>query len=54
MTVPAMFKITQNTFRYFTLAQVLLMAAINQIEDKRKVNWGVRKLADQLGVGHGR
>ena len=31
-----MFKITQNTFRYFTLAEVLLMAAINQLEAKRK------------------
>ena len=31
-----MFKITQNTFRDFTLAEVFLMAAINQLEAKRK------------------
>jgi hypothetical protein len=31
-----MFKITENTFRDFTLAEVLLMAAINQLEAKRK------------------
>ena len=31
-----MFKITQNTFRDFTLAEVLLMAAMNQLEAKRK------------------
>jgi hypothetical protein len=29
--------ITQNTFRDFTLAEVLLMAAINQLEAKRKL-----------------
>jgi len=32
-----MFKITQNTFRDFTLAEVLLMVAINQLEATRKV-----------------
>lgn len=32
-----MFKITQNTLRGFTLAEVLLMAAMNQLEAKRKV-----------------
>jgi len=31
-----MFKITQNTLRYFSFAEVLLMAAINQVEAKRK------------------
>jgi hypothetical protein len=31
-----MFKITQNTLLGFTLAQVLLMAAMNQLEAKRK------------------
>jgi len=31
-----MFKITENTLRGFTLAEVLLMAAINQLEAKRK------------------
>lgn len=32
-----MFKITQNTLRDFTLAEVLLMAAMNQLEAKRRV-----------------
>ena len=31
-----MFKITQNTLRGFTLAEVLLMAAMNQLEAKNK------------------
>jgi hypothetical protein len=31
-----MFKITQNTLRSFTLAEVLLMAAMNQLEAKRR------------------
>jgi hypothetical protein len=31
-----MFKITQNTLRGFTLAEVLLMAAMNQLEAKSK------------------
>jgi hypothetical protein len=31
-----MFKITQNTLRDFTFAEVLLMAAMNQLETKRK------------------
>jgi hypothetical protein len=31
-----MFKITQNTQRSFTLAEVLLMAAMNQLEATRK------------------
>ena len=30
------FKITQNTLRSFNLAEVLLMAAMNQLEAKRK------------------
>ena len=33
-----MFKITQNTIKGFTLAEVLLMAAMNEIEAKRKVS----------------
>jgi hypothetical protein len=32
-----MFKITQNSLRYFTLAELLLMAAMNQREAERKV-----------------
>jgi len=31
-----MFRIAQNTLRHFTLAEVLLMAAMNQVEAKRK------------------
>ena len=31
-----MFKITQNTLHDFTLAEVLLMVAMNQLEAKRK------------------
>jgi len=31
-----MFKITQKTLRDFTFAEVLLMAAMNQLEAKRK------------------
>jgi len=32
-----MFKITHNTVRRFSLAEILLMVAINQVEAKRKV-----------------
>ena len=35
-TGSVMFKITQNTLRDFTLAEVLLMAAMNQLEAKSK------------------
>ncbi|MGA9390923.1 MAG: hypothetical protein WBV69_10800 [Candidatus Sulfotelmatobacter sp.] len=31
-----MFKITQNTIHHFSLAEILLMAAMNEIEAKRK------------------
>lgn len=31
-----MFKITQNTVNSFTLSEILLMAAMNEIEAKRK------------------
>jgi len=49
-----MFKITENTLRGFTLAEVLLMAAMNQLEARRKVggnegsapnNWALRAKA---------
>jgi hypothetical protein len=33
-----MFKITPNTIRRFSLAEILLMAAMNEIEAKRKVS----------------
>jgi hypothetical protein len=32
-----MFKITHNTVQRFSLAEILLMVAINQVEAKRKV-----------------
>lgn len=41
-----MFKITQNTFRDFTLAEVRLMVAINQLEAKRKVGANEGSLRD--------
>ena len=41
-----MFKITQNTLRDFTLAEVLLMAAMNELEAKRKVRASERSLPD--------
>jgi hypothetical protein len=31
------FKITRNTLRGFTLSEVLLMAAMNQLEAKRRL-----------------
>jgi hypothetical protein len=36
-----MFKITQNTINGFTLAEILLMAAMNEIETKRKASSAV-------------
>jgi len=39
-----MFKITQNMLRDFTLAEVLLMAAMNQLEAERKVGASERSL----------
>ena len=33
-----MFKITQNTIKAFTLAEILLMAAMNEIEAKRRTS----------------
>jgi hypothetical protein len=33
-----MFKITQNTVYRFSLAEILLMAAMNEIEAKRKAS----------------
>jgi hypothetical protein len=32
----SMFKITKNTIHHFSLAEILLMAAMNAIESKRK------------------
>lgn len=33
-----MFKITQNTTQHFSLAEILLMAAMNEIEAKLKLS----------------
>ncbi len=41
-----MFKLTQNTLRYFTLAEILLMVAMNQLEAKRKVGGNEGSLPD--------
>lgn len=32
----SMFKITQNTIRRFSLTEILLMAAMNEVEAKQK------------------
>jgi len=45
-TESVMFKITQNTLRGFTLAEVLLMAAMNQLEAKRKFGGNKGSLPD--------
>ncbi len=42
--ISIMFKITQNTLRDFTLAEVLLMAAMNQLEAERRVDADERSL----------
>jgi len=50
-----MFKITQNTINGFTLAEILLMAAMNEIEAGRKTSAkGSNPRKDQLGVDDGR
>ena len=41
-----MFKITQSALRDFTLAEVLLMAAMNQLEAKRNVGASGRSMPD--------
>jgi len=46
MISAAMFKITQNTVRHFSFREVLLMAAINQLEAKRKVDAAARVARD--------
>ena len=43
-----MFKITQNTVRCFTLAEILLMAAMNQLEAKRKAGGNEGCLRDHF------
>jgi hypothetical protein len=44
-----MFKITQNTLHYFTFAQVLLMATMNQVEAKQKVRSTTRRKYEGSG-----
>ena len=45
-----MFKITENTFRDFTLAEVLLVAAMNQLETKRNAGGNERRLRNHFRV----
>jgi len=47
-----MFKITHNTLQYFTLAELLLMAAMNQCEAERKAVEGNRCSGDTDPVGN--
>jgi hypothetical protein len=56
VTSLAMFKITRNTVHHFTLAELLLMAAMNQLEAERKVGSAARSRCEgiNLGVGDGR
>ena len=51
-----MFKITQSTVHHFTLAELLLMAAMNQLEAERKAGSAARGRCEgiNLGVGDGR
>ena len=50
--MPIMFKITQNTTRQFTLAEILLMAAMNEMDAKRKTSGRAEQARrEQLGVG---
>jgi hypothetical protein len=42
-----MFKITQNTTHHFSLAEILLMAAMNENETKRKASV---KLGNSAGI----
>jgi hypothetical protein len=43
-----MFKITKNRLSNFTLAEILLMAAMNQLEAKRKSDENEGRLQDQF------
>jgi hypothetical protein len=40
---PDMFKITQNTVRRFSLGEILLMAAMNEIEAQRRASAATRR-----------
>ena len=51
-TMSIMFKITQNTIRQFTLAEILLMAAMNEINAKQRTFERTGQARrDPLGVG---
>jgi len=50
MKASVMFKIIQNTLRNFTLAEVLLMAAMNQLEAKRKAGGNKGRLRNHFRV----
>jgi len=51
-TMSIMFKITQNTIRQFTLAEILLMAAMNEVDAKQRTFERTGQARrDQLGVG---
>ncbi|HXZ30727.1 MAG TPA: hypothetical protein VEH30_00480 [Terriglobales bacterium] len=43
-----MFRITHNTLRYFSFAEILVMVAINQLEGEQKIRGQVRR--HRLGV----
>jgi hypothetical protein len=43
-----MFKITQNTLRRFSLAELLLMAAINQVGASRKIDSAMRGKRERI------
>lgn len=50
-----MFKITRDTINGFTLAEILLMAAMNEIEATRNTSAkGSNPRQDQLGASDGR
>jgi len=51
-TAKTMFKITHKTVHEFSLAEILLMAAMNQLETKRKIagNERGRTAKDQSGA----
>lgn len=50
-----MFKITQNTVHRFSLAEILLMAAMNEVEAERRPLAPLqRTYRDQIGVGDDR
>jgi hypothetical protein len=43
-----MFRITQNTLRRFSLAELLLMAAINQVAASRRIDSAMRSRRERM------